>query len=96
MVGDTVILDASPSRDARPETLVFSWRQTAGVPVKLETIHQNGSAVSFMVPSSFYSVNYPNPVIRVTAKNQAGHMDSQDITIKVQPNRQAAMWNGLR
>ncbi len=95
-VGETVVLDASPSRDERPENLSFTWKQTAGVPVRLEPMNQAGSTVSFVVPSSFYSVDYPEPVIRVTLKDQAGQQESRDITIKVQPNRQAALWNGLR
>ncbi|OIP49674.1 MAG: hypothetical protein AUK28_02955 [Desulfobacterales bacterium CG2_30_60_27] len=95
-VGDTVVLNASPTRSNRQANVVFSWHQIAGVPVRLEPLNQAGSVVSFVVPSSFYSVDYPEPVIRVTAKDQAGHEDSREITIKVQPNRQAALWNGLR
>ena len=94
-VGETVIIDASATRDDQPASLVFSWQQQAGVPVRLRSLNASGSAISFMVPSHFYTVDYPNPIIRLTVRDQSGQQVEKAITVKAEASRTAALWRGL-
>lgn len=48
--GDTVCLDGSASTDVDSDTLSFSWRQIAGVPVNLVSDTDDESRVCFVAP----------------------------------------------
>lgn len=93
-VGATVQLDATPTRDEARETLSFIWEQVSGVPVLVEMINQEGSAISFSMPSSFYSGPEPGPVMRLTAVDETGKRDVRDIKVPMLSRRQAALWRG--
>lgn len=96
-VGETVVLDASPSRDEARDSLTFDWRQVGGVPIQMETVNEEGSAVAFVAPSSFQTdAKYPGPVILLTATDQTGKTDTREITIITKSRRQAALWRGRR
>ncbi len=95
-VGETVVLDAGPTRDDERDSLMFAWEQVAGVPVQLEILNDQGSAIAFVVPSSFYTDHYPQPVIRLTAVDQSGQADSRNIEINTESRRQTALWRGTR
>ena len=95
MVGDTVVLDAGSTKDDNPATLIFEWQQKGGVPLRFEQLNQAGSTISFVVPSYFYTVEYPEPTIVVTAIDKSGQRSSKEIAIKVRQNRMAALWTGI-
>jgi hypothetical protein len=88
LVGEAVVLDASGTITDDPESLRFAWQQTAGPPVRLEQLNAEGSIVSFVVPSSFYTVADPGPVLRLTVTNRSGRSDEK--TIKITPPAAAA------
>lgn len=96
-VGETVVLDASPSRDEARDRLTFEWQQVGGVPVQMERINNEGSAIAFVVPSSFQTeAKYPGPAIRLIATDQTGKTDTREIAITTKSRRQTALWRGLR
>lgn len=96
-VGETVVVDASPSRDEARDKLHFDWQQTGGVPIQMEAANKEGSAIAFVVPSSFQTgAKYPSPVILLTATDQTGKTDTKEIAITTKSRRQAALWRGLR
>ena len=94
-MGDTVVIDAGLSKDDAPGSLMFHWEKINGVTVQMELLNDEGSAVSFVVPSSFHSGgDYPGPVIQVTATDQTGQMDSRQVSIISRSRHQAALWRG--
>jgi hypothetical protein len=93
-VGETIVLDASTTRAADPETLRFEWQQLAGTPVLLRRINTEGSMVSFVVPSSFYGVEDPGPVLRLTVFDRSGQSDELIMKIATLSRRQSALWPG--
>jgi hypothetical protein len=93
--GEMVLLDASGSQDDDRNSLLFSWQQMAGVPVQLEVMNQEGSRVSFMMPSSFSNSASPGPVMRLTTIDKTGKTDMRDIKIQTQSRYKSALWGGL-
>lgn len=93
--GDTVVIDASATRDENRASVQFSWQQLSGVPVQYEFINEEGSQIAFVVPSSFNTIDDPGPVLRLTARDKTGKEDVQDIKVKSQSRRQTAIWRGL-
>ncbi|MEW6219859.1 MAG: Ig-like domain-containing protein [Thermodesulfobacteriota bacterium] len=95
-VGDTVLLDASSSRDEKRASLSFQWSQLTGIPVRLKPANPEGSAVTFLVPSSFTTMPYPSLAFRVTITDALGHQVSQRLELPVQAesreSRRAALW----
>ncbi|MBU0482479.1 MAG: hypothetical protein KKG47_15410 [Proteobacteria bacterium] len=97
-IGETVVIDASKSRDDKRESLIFEWRQVAGVPVYFNRLNDEGSRVSFTMPSSFYTTDYPEPIIRLTAVDVTGKTANREIRVGLEKEsfRQAALWDGLQ
>jgi len=91
-VGESVVLDAGLTKDDSPGGVRFSWEQMAGPPVQMEKLHGEGSAVSFVVPSSFRSEQKTRIVIRVTATDPGGQRASKEIGITPVSKRQSALW----
>ncbi len=92
MVGETVRIDASLTRDENRNMLIFRWEQISGVPARLEKYNAEGSIVTFAMPSSFYTSSDPGPVLRVTASDTAGQSDSRVIKIRTLSKRKSALW----
>jgi hypothetical protein len=95
MVGESVMINASETRDDSPDTLRFRWEQIAGVPVSMEPMNEEGSAISFVVPSSFAGDGVNETVIRVTAIDRAGQRASRDIRVQGVSRRQSPLWGYL-
>ncbi len=95
-VGDRVVIDASPTRDDDRGSLKFRWLQKAGVDIRLERLNAEGSKVAFVVPSYFYTVEYPEPVLTVEAKDASGQTGRADIRIPVRRDPWQKEWNGLQ
>ena len=93
--GETVMIDASGSRDEHRENLKFSWEQISGVPVQLEFLNEEESQVAFVVPSTFNTVADPGPILRLTAVDKTGKKDVQQIKVATRSRRQNAVWRGL-
>ncbi len=93
--GERVVLDASASRDDNRSSLVFSWKQLAGVPVQLEMANEEGSEVTFVAPSSFNTIKNPGPVLRLTITDQDNQKDVREFKIKTKSRRHSAIWNDL-
>ena len=93
-VGGSVVLDAGLTKDDSSESLIYSWEQLAGVPVHMVVLNDDASAISFVVPSSFYRQDIPKTMIRVTAIDQSGQRASKDIAIPTVSRRQTALWRG--
>ena len=91
-VGESVVLDAGLTRDDSPGGLQYSWEQVAGPPVPLTKLHKEGSAVSFVAPSSFRGEQKNRIVIRVTATDPGGQRASKEIGITLVSKRQTALW----
>jgi len=91
-VGESVVLDAGLTRDDSPGGVRYNWEQVAGPPVQMEKFHGEGSAVSFVVPSSFRSEQKTRIVIRVTATDPGGQRASKEIGITPVSKRQTALW----
>ncbi|MBU0728614.1 MAG: hypothetical protein KKA70_02620, partial [Proteobacteria bacterium] len=98
LIGDNVVIDASETRDDKRASLIFDWQQVAGVPIYFNKLNDEGSKVSFIMPSSFYTTDYPEPVIKLTAVDKTGKTASREIRVKLQEEsfRQAALWDGLQ
>jgi hypothetical protein len=94
LVGETVVLDASGTMDDDPESLRFDWQQTAGPAVRLVQLNLEGSIVSFVVPSSFYTVADPGPELRLTVTDRSGQRDEKSIKITPRSRRHSALWQG--
>ncbi|MCK9293812.1 MAG: Ig-like domain-containing protein [Desulfobulbaceae bacterium] len=92
MVGETVRIDASPTRDEARSTLSFRWEQISGVPVQIKKNNEQGSIITFAMPSSFYTSTEPGPVLRVTAVDAAGQSDSKDVKVRTTSRRKSALW----
>lgn len=98
LVGQTVLLDATQSRDEARESLDFKWEQAAGVPVELSTMNEEGSIVSFVMPSTFYTEEKPGLTFILTAVDETGKTDTLHVKVPVISRRQAALWrseNGI-
>ena len=97
-VGETVVLDASQTKDDERDTLVFQWEQIEGVPILLTARNDEASIVSFIMPSSFYTVAYPEPVLKVSVIDATGQVASQEIRVPVAKDSriQSAKWSGLQ
>ena len=93
-VGESVVIDAGLTRDDSRESLIYSWEQVAGVPVQMEVLNDDASAISFVVPSSFYRQEIAQTVIRLTAIDQSGQRSSKEIVIPTVSRRQTALWRG--
>jgi hypothetical protein len=93
-VGGSVVLDAGLTKDDSSESLIYSWEQLAGVPVHMQVLNDDASAISFVVPSSFYRQEIQKTLIRVTAIDQSGQRASKDIAIPTVSKRQTALWRG--
>ena len=91
-VGESVVLDAGLTRDDSPGSVSYSWEQVAGPPVYMERLHGQGSAVSFVVPSSFRGEQNARIVVRVTATDPGGQRASKEIGITPVSKRQTALW----
>ncbi len=94
-VGARVVVDASATRDDKRESLRFNWEQTAGTPVRFKTLNDEGSIVSFIMPSSFSNTTATGPEIMVTAIDDSGQEDQRKITIRTVPRQRAALWRGV-
>jgi hypothetical protein len=92
MVGETVRIDASPTRDEARSKLSFRWEQISGVPVKFKMNNEEGSIISFAMPSSFYTSTEPGSVLRVTAVDAAGQRASREIKVRTISRRKSALW----
>lgn len=93
-VGESVVLDAGLTRDDSPGGVQYSWEQVAGPPVQLTKLHKEGSAVSFVAPSSFRGEQKNRIVIRVTATDSGGQRASKEVGITPVSKRQTALWGG--
>ncbi len=93
--GEQVLLDATASMDEERESLIFSWQQIAGVPIQMGVLNQEGSRVSFIVPSTFSTVKNPGPLMRVTAIDKSGKKDVQDIKIATISRHNNALWGSV-
>ena len=96
MAGETVVLDASGSEDDTRSFLEFNWQQLAGTPVRFKKINEEGSVVSFIVPSSFYTAGTGDLRFRVTVVDRLDQLHSEDIEIKTHSRRQTALWRGQK
>ena len=94
-VGETVILDASPTRDENRNTLDFNWQQVSGVPVRIKNLNDEGSMISFVMPSTFYRGSNPGPILQLTAVDETGKSESRNIKLVTLSRRQAALWRGV-
>jgi hypothetical protein len=92
MVGETVCIDASPTRDEARSELSFRWEQISGVPVQIKINNEEGSIISFAMPSSFYTSTEPGPVLRVTAVDASGQSASREIKVRSISRRKSALW----
>ena len=92
--GDTVIMNASRTKDDHPDSLSFKWEQVAGVPVVLKLLNSKGSQISFVVPSTFNTVSNPALVFLVTATDGDGAQDSKELSITTKSRRHSAVWRG--
>jgi len=95
LAGERVVLDASASRDDDRSSLLFSWKQIAGVPVQIEPTNAEGSQITFVAPSSFNTVNNPGPVLRLTITDRDNQKDSRDLKINTRSRRHSAIWDGV-
>ncbi len=93
-VGETVVIDASPTKDDARESVEFAWEQIQGVPVQIEAANPEGSAISFVMPSSFYVSRDPGPVFRISAIDHTGKKDVYDLKVPTVSRRQTALWRG--
>lgn len=94
-VGETVVLDARQTKDNDPATLVYDWRQVGGVAVQLEPLNEQGSMVAFVMPSFFYTLPDPQPVLQLTVIDRAGQRAAHRITVEPSSRRETALWGGL-
>lgn len=94
-VGERVVVDASATRDEKRESLRFNWEQTGGTPIRFKTLNDEGSIISFIVPSSFSNTSSRGPEIMVTAIDESGQEDQRKIAIHTVPRQRAALWRGV-
>ncbi|NOR10913.1 MAG: hypothetical protein GQ541_05440 [Desulfovibrionaceae bacterium] len=94
LVGQTVPLDATSSRDETRKSLEFEWNQVGGVPVQLVMMNEEGSMVSFVMPSFFYTEADAGPSFMLTARDETGKTDTLHVKVSVVSRRQAALWRG--
>ncbi|OKY73623.1 MAG: hypothetical protein BM485_17540 [Desulfobulbaceae bacterium DB1] len=93
-VGETVLVDASQTRDESRSNVSFSWDQLSGTPVVIENLNDEGSIISFSTPSSFNTVSDPGPVLRLTAVDETGKTAVKNIKIRAVSRRRTALWHG--
>jgi hypothetical protein len=94
LVGQTVSLDATSSRDETRKSLEFEWSQVGGVPVQLVLMNEEGSMVSFVMPSFFYTEAEAGPSFRLMARDETGKTETLYVKVPVVSRRQAALWRG--
>lgn len=94
--GETVVLDASASKDNMRGSLEFNWQQLAGVPVLFKKLNDEGSVVSFIVPSFFNTIDPANLRLRLTIVDKIEQLATEDVEITIRSRRQAALWRGLK
>lgn len=92
--GDTVIINASQSKDDSRSSLVFHWEQLAGAPVLIKPLNSEGSQIAFVVPATFSTVANPFLLLKVTATDQEGERDSKEIRVTTKSRRTSAIWRG--
>lgn len=90
--GDTVLLNASQTKDDNRDTLQFRWEQISGVPVVIKLLNNEGSQIAFVAPATFNTVSNPGVVLRLTATDEKGWSVSRDLQIKTQSRRKTAIW----
>ncbi|MEW6429786.1 MAG: Ig-like domain-containing protein [Thermodesulfobacteriota bacterium] len=93
--GQTVILDASASTDDARDRLTFSWRQTGGVPVRVEPRNREGSVVAFVMPAFFSTETRKEVALQLTATDPSGQTASREIRIAGRSRRTTALWGLL-
>ena len=93
-VGETVLVDASATRDEARTSLTFTWEQLAGVPVQMKKNNAEGSVITFAMPSYFYTGEDPGPVLRVTAIDATGKRSSREIRVRPISRRNSPLWGG--
>ena len=91
-VGETVFVDASATRDEARTSLTFTWEQLAGVPVQMKKNNEEGSVISFAMPSYFYTGEDPGPVLRVTVTDARGKRSSREIKVQPISRRKSPLW----
>lgn len=96
LVGETVLLDASSTRDESRYSVRFSWEQLSGTRVLIKPVNEEGSIISFSTPSFFSTVSDPGPVLRLTATDESGKADVKVVKIRSVSRRQTALWQGDR
>ncbi|MDA8163789.1 MAG: Ig-like domain-containing protein [Desulfobacteraceae bacterium] len=94
LVGETVILDVSPTAENQSGALTFTWQQVGGTPVQMKRLNADGSVVSFVVPSSFSNQENAGPVLRVTATDSFGQQTGEVVKIAARSRRQSPLWQG--
>lgn len=92
--GDTVLLNASQTKDDDRNTVTFRWEQLAGTPVRIKPVNSEGSHVAFVVPSTFNAVKNIGLVFKITATDRDGAQDSREVSIATQSRRRSAIWRG--
>ncbi|MGM0682481.1 MAG: Ig-like domain-containing protein, partial [Thermodesulfobacteriota bacterium] len=93
-VGETVVIDASPSRDDKKQSLKFNWSQVSGVPVRIREENREGSRISFIMPSAYSSQKNPGPLLKVTVTDAGGQEDTELIKTRSVSLRDSALWRG--
>ncbi len=96
LVGETVLLDASSTRDESRRSVRFSWEQLSGTRVLIKPVNEEGSIISFATPSYFSTISDPGPVLRLTATDESGKADVKLVKIRSVSRRQTALWQGDR
>lgn len=90
--GDTVILNASQTKDDMRSSVQFRWEQISGVPVVIKFLNSEGSQISFVAPATFNTVSNPGVLLRVTATDEKGWSVSRDLQVSIQSRRNSAIW----
>ncbi|MFP3982211.1 MAG: Ig-like domain-containing protein [Desulfurivibrionaceae bacterium] len=94
-VGETVVIDAGLSRDDKRKSLKFDWDQVEGTPVRIRKENQEGSKISFIMPSAFSNQPDPGPRLKLTVVDDNGQRDTRFIKIRSVSLRGSALWRGI-
>jgi hypothetical protein len=57
-------------------------------------MNEEGSMVSFVMPSFFYTEADAGPSFMLTARDETGKTDTLHVKVSVVSRRQAALWRG--